>query len=56
MKIAPDHLAPNALLLFEIEATLGKQAMELAKKHFPNAKIALHQDLSQRDRLLEIQT
>ncbi len=56
MQIAPAYLAPNALLLFEIEATLGNQAAELAKKYFPTARIKLHKDLAQRDRLLEVQT
>ncbi|MCC6299933.1 MAG: peptide chain release factor N(5)-glutamine methyltransferase [Anaerolineales bacterium] len=49
-------LAPNALLLLEIESTLGKQMTQLARQHFPTARIALHQDLTGRDRLLEIQT
>ncbi|WKZ49037.1 MAG: peptide chain release factor N(5)-glutamine methyltransferase [Anaerolineales bacterium] len=52
----PSWLAPHALLLLEIEATLGASTMQLARQHFPNATIALHQDLTGRDRLLEIQT
>ncbi len=55
MDLAPRHLAPNALLLLEIEATRGAQAIDLAKEYFPEAGITLHQDLTRRDRLLEIQ-
>jgi release factor glutamine methyltransferase len=49
-------LAPNALILLEIESTLGEQTTYLAHQHFPNAHITLHQDLTGRNRLLEIQT
>jgi release factor glutamine methyltransferase len=56
MQAAPQHLTPKALLLFEIEETLGRQAIDIAKQNFPNATIRLHKDLSGRDRLLEIQT
>jgi len=56
MNIAPGYLAPNALLYIEIESTLGVQAFQLAHEYFPDAKIVLHQDLTGRDRLLEIQT
>ncbi|MBV6451216.1 MAG: Release factor glutamine methyltransferase [Anaerolineales bacterium] len=52
----PTWLAPHALLLLEIEATLGESTTQLARQHFPNASITLHQDLTGRDRLLEIQT
>lgn len=52
----PSWLAPNALLLLEIEATLGESATQLARQNFPNASITLHQDLTGRDRLLKIQT
>lgn len=56
MNIVPDWLAPNALMLFEFESTLGKPILNLAHEHFPDAQIQLHQDLSGLDRLLEIQT
>ena len=56
MKSAPEYLAPNAMMLLEIEATLGRQAIELAEQHFPEADVQLHQDLAGCDRLLEIQT
>lgn len=56
LNVIPNWLAPNALMLLEIESTLGEQTMQLARQHFPNANITLHQDLTGRDRLLEIQT
>jgi release factor glutamine methyltransferase len=56
LNIIPDRLAPNALILLEIESTLGEQTTQLAHRHFPNAHITLHRDLTSRDRLLEIQT
>lgn len=56
LNIIPEWLAPNALILLEIEATLGMQAAKLAKEKFPHANSTLHQDLTGRDRLLEIQT
>ena len=54
LNIAPDWLAPNALILLEIEATLGVQVLNLAYDMFGQAEINLHQDLTGRDRLLEI--
>ena len=51
---APAWLSPNALILLEIEATLGAQVLDLAHDLFSRAKIHLHQDLTGRDRLLEI--
>jgi release factor glutamine methyltransferase len=54
MSIAPEWMAPNSLILLEIEATLGVQALNLACDMFSRAEIHLHQDLTGRDRLLEI--
>jgi release factor glutamine methyltransferase len=54
LNIAPDWLAPNALILLEIEATLGIHVLNLAYDMFGQAEIHLHQDLTGRDRLLEI--
>ena len=54
MNIAPQWMAPNSLILLEIEATLGVQALNLACDMFSRAEIHLHQDLTGRDRLLEI--
>ncbi len=55
LNIVPDWLAPNALMLLEIESTLGEDTIQLARQYFQNAQIKLHQDLTGRDRLLEIQ-
>lgn len=54
LNIAPGWLAPNAMILLEIEATRGIQALNLACDLFSEATIHLHQDLAGRDRLLEI--
>lgn len=54
MQIVPEWLAPNALILLEIEASLGIQALSLAYDMFSEAQIHLHQDLTGHDRLLEI--
>jgi release factor glutamine methyltransferase len=54
LNIAPDWLAPHGMILLEIEATRGVEAMGLACDFFSNATIHLHQDLAGRDRLLEI--
>jgi release factor glutamine methyltransferase len=52
---APDRLIPGGLLLMEIEASQGSPALSLACDVFGAAEIHLHQDLSGRDRILEIQ-
>lgn len=54
LNIAPEWLAPNAMILLEIEATTGIQALNLAYDLFSEAEIHLHQDLTGHDRLLEI--
>jgi release factor glutamine methyltransferase len=55
LKIAPEWLAPNSMMLLEIEATRGIQALSLAYDSFSEeAEIHLHQDLTGNDRLLEI--
>lgn len=56
LNIIPHWLSPSGLILLEIESTLGEQAMQLAHQSFSNARILLHQDLTGRDRLIEIQT
>jgi release factor glutamine methyltransferase len=53
-KLAPDWLSPNGMMLLEIESTLGMQVLSLAYDSFTDVNIHLHQDLSGRDRLLEI--
>jgi release factor glutamine methyltransferase len=54
MKRAPEWLAPNGLILLEIEASRGLQALSLAYDMFSEAEIHLHRDLTGQDRLLEI--
>ena len=54
LTIAPEWLAPQGLILLEIEASLGMQALSLAYDMFSEATIHLHQDLSGKDRLVEI--
>jgi len=55
MKIVPKWMSPKSLMLLEIEETLGKQTMELVHELLSNVNIQLHQDLTGRDRLLEIE-
>ncbi|MEW6285609.1 MAG: peptide chain release factor N(5)-glutamine methyltransferase [Chloroflexota bacterium] len=54
LRLAPAWMTPYSLLLLEIEATQGAQALDLARNAFPHAGIQLHKDLSGQDRLLEI--
>jgi len=54
LKLAPEWLAPQGLILLEIEASLGMQALSLAYDMFSEATIHLHQDLTGKDRLVEI--
>ena len=54
MRIAPECLATNGLILLEIEATQGVEAVSLASGAFPNAHSRLHKDLAGRDRLLDV--
>jgi len=54
LKIAPKWLAPNGMILLEIEASQGMSAVSLAYDAFDNVEIHLHQDLAGHDRLVEI--
>jgi release factor glutamine methyltransferase len=54
LKIGPEWLAPNGMILLEIESTRGIQALNMACDLFSEATIHLHQDLAGQDRLLEI--
>jgi release factor glutamine methyltransferase len=54
-KLAPDWLAPNGMMLLEIESSQGTQALSLAYDSFEDMSIQLHQDLAGHNRLLEIQ-
>jgi len=54
LEIAPEWMAPNGLILLEIEASQGMSAVSLAYDAFDSAEIHLHQDLAGHDRLVEI--
>ena len=54
LNLSPHWLAPDGLMLLEIESTLGSEALSLARRAFPKAAISLYQDLAEKDRLLEI--
>ena len=54
LNIALEWLAPNGMILLEIESTRGVQALNMAGDLFSEASIHLHQDLAGQDRLLEI--
>ncbi len=53
-KIKQFELEP-ALILLEIEETLGQESLTLCQNAFPKGKIELLQDLSGRDRLIRIE-
>jgi release factor glutamine methyltransferase len=54
LKRAPGRLAPGACILLEIESSLGSQTAALAEGVFPEARVEVHRDLADHDRLLEI--
>lgn len=54
LKIAPAWLAPQGMILLEIEATQGIKAFNLAADMFSESIISLQQDLAGHNRLLEI--
>jgi release factor glutamine methyltransferase len=54
LHIAPEWLAPNGMILLEIEASQGMSAVSLAYDAFDNVEIHLHRDLAGHDRLVEI--
>lgn len=53
---AASRLSPSGVILLETESSLGRASLSLAETIFPDAEIALHQDLAGQDRLVEIQT
>jgi|JFJP01.1.fsa_nt_gi release factor glutamine methyltransferase len=55
LQIAQTRIAPNGILLLEIEATLGESVSSLARSSFPDSNIQLYQDLAGHDRLVQIQ-
>lgn len=52
---APQRLAAGGLLLIEIEATLGKQVLTLARQFLPGARWQILPDLAGRERLLRVE-
>lgn len=54
LKIAPEWLAPDGLILLEIEAGQGMAAVSLAYDSFDHATINLRRDLAGRERLVAI--
>jgi len=56
LNVAPKWLAARGMMLLEIEANHGDEALQLARKVFPQASIELHRDLAGRERLLQILT
>ena len=53
---AEEYLRPRGGILLEIGAGQGLEARTLAARHFPDASIEVHRDLSGLDRVLEIDT
>ena len=53
---APRYLAPKGAIMLEIDSSHGEGALSLANQFFPKAKNELVQDLSGRDRFINIQT
>ena len=53
---AKSRLAPNGAMLLEIEASLGNEALSIAKTTFPDANCKIYQDLAGYDRILEIRS
>ncbi|MBN2547693.1 MAG: peptide chain release factor N(5)-glutamine methyltransferase [Anaerolineales bacterium] len=51
---APLALAPQGLLLLEIEASQGEAARELAQAYFPQAQVEVLPDLAGHDRLVKV--
>jgi release factor glutamine methyltransferase len=54
LKFAPEYLAPNGMMLLEIETTQGTQALSLAYDSFDEVQLQLYQDLAGHNRILEI--
>jgi release factor glutamine methyltransferase len=49
-------ILPGGLILLEIEASQEHTAGQLANRHFPQSRIQIIQDLSNRPRLVAIQS
>ena len=46
---------PHGVMAFEMGYDQGQRLSALAREHFPQAKIQVHQDLSGKDRMLSIE-
>ena len=53
---APAWLLSDGAIFVEIGYDQGQSAGDIARQHFPNATICIHQDMAGLDRLLEVQT
>ncbi len=53
---AQPFIAPQGILLLEIDSSHGPKALETAKEFFPQASCKLQKDYSDRDRFIKIQT
>ncbi len=51
---AKSRLTRRGMILLEIDSTLGKRAIDMAMKYFPDYDCRIIQDLTQRDRILSI--
>lgn len=54
LELAPQRLASRSMMLFELEASQGTSAFNLAYDMLDEVSIQLHQDFAGHDRLLEI--
>lgn len=53
---APEYLRPGGALYVEIGEEQGQAVLELARTAFPQARVAIHQDLAGLDRMLSVET
>ncbi len=51
---APSRLAQRGVVLMEIGYRQGAQVVELARRHFPHARVTLHRDLAGHERVVRI--
>jgi len=54
LEISENHVTENFIIAFEIGASQGESIVNLAKKHFPNARILLEKDYENFDRYVFI--
>ncbi|MCL5410786.1 MAG: peptide chain release factor N(5)-glutamine methyltransferase [Patescibacteria group bacterium] len=51
---AQSRIAPNGLILLELDPRNAKEILSFAKKQYPNAKVKLEKDLAKLDRYIKI--